>query len=44
MANIDTLEEWSLTPAGWIKNTLKAKSSQRDKPDGVPFRLSGTSS
>lgn len=36
MANIDTLEEWHLTPNGWIKNTLKTRSSQRDKLDGVP--------
>ncbi len=36
MANIDTLEEWHLTPQGWIKNDLKSKSSDRDKPTGVP--------
>lgn len=36
MANIDSLEEWSLTPDGWVRNSVKSRGVQRDTLEGVP--------
>ncbi len=36
MANLDTLEEWHLTPEGWRKNTLKSRNRDKKKDIGVP--------
>ena len=36
MANIDTLNEWNLTPNGWVKNEAKTRRRHADSTDGVP--------